>query len=465
MIEIEPNTVNPKSEVPTPAGVRRVYVETYGCQMNVSDSEIVLSVMNRDGFEPTDQIADADVILLNTCSIRDNAEQRIHGRLTNIAYYKKQRPDIVVGILGCMAERLRKDLLGSIVDVVVGPDEYRALPELVHEARYGSKGIAVKLSRVETYDDITPLRTDGISAWISVMRGCDKFCTFCVVPFTRGRERSRSLETVVKEVEGLSAHGFREVTLLGQNVNSYRSDGNDFSDLLAAVADVDPLIRVRYTTSHPQDMSDKLIETMASRRNICNYIHLPVQSGSNRVLVAMNRTYTVEHYLERMERIRELIPGVSMSTDIITGFPTETEEDHERTLELMRRVEYDGAYTFKYSPRENTKAWAMGDSVPDEVKGRRLAEIIALQREISRRNNQRHLGTVEEILVDGPSKRDPHKWKGRTDTNKTVVFQHRDEAIGEYCNLRIFKAGAATLHGSPLDAEGREKYISLETLS
>jgi len=446
------------------AGPRKVYVETYGCQMNEADSEIVLSVMNSTGYEPTGDIAAADVIFLNTCSIRDNAEQRIHGRLTNISYYKKQKPGLVVGLLGCMAERLRKQLLqeGSVVDVVVGPDQYRSLPDLVDEARTGTKGLAVKLSRVETYDDITPLRTEGISAWLSVMRGCDKFCTFCVVPFTRGRERSRALESIVREVEELAGHNFREITLLGQNVNSYRSDGNDFADLLAAVAAVDPAIRIRYTTSHPQDMSDKLIETMAAWKNICNYIHLPVQSGSNRVLKLMNRTYTVEHYLERVGRIQELIPGASLSTDIIAGFPTETEDDHKRTLELIARVAYDGAYMFKYSPRENTKAWAMGDDVPEEVKGRRLAEIIDVQREIANRNNQRHLGTIEEILVDGPSKRDEREWKGRTDTNKVVVFTRSDQQIGDYLPVKIHKATAATLYGTPLDSEGRPLYIPLE---
>jgi len=443
---------------------KKVYVETYGCQMNDADSQIVLSVMNGEGYVPTDDIASADVVFLNTCSIRDNAEQRIHGRLTNIAYYKKRNPKLVVGILGCMAERLRKNLLtdDSIVDVVVGPDEYRALPELVGDALYGSKGIAVKLSRVETYDDITPLRTEGISAWLSVMRGCDKFCTFCVVPFTRGRERSRSLESIVAEVEDLSRHGFREVTLLGQNVNSYRSGGHDFADLLAAAASVDPKIRIRYTTSHPQDMSDKLIETMAAWKNICNYIHLPVQSGSNRVLQLMNRTYTVEHYLERIARIRELIPDVSLSTDIIAGFPTETDEDHRRTLELIDRVGFDGAYTFKYSPRENTKAWAMGDDVPESVKSSRLEEIIELQRAISERNNQRHVGLVEEILVDGPSRKDPTEWRGRTDTNKVVVFPRGDEEIGEYIPVRIQRATAATLFGSTVDSEGRPKVIPLE---
>ncbi len=442
---------------------RKVYVETYGCQMNAADSEIVLSVMRDGGYDPTDDIAAADVVFLNTCSIRDNAEQRIHGRLTDITYYKRRNPELVVGILGCMAERLRKQLVGddSIVDVVVGPDEYRALPELVGEARDGEKGIAVKLSRVETYDDITPVRTDGISAWLSVMRGCDKFCTFCVVPFTRGRERSRSLESIVREIEHLSEHGFREVTLLGQNVNSYRSGDHDFSDLLAAVADVDPLIRVRYTTSHPQDMSDKLIETMAAHANICNYIHLPVQSGSNRVLALMNRTYTLEHYLERIGKIRELIPGVSLSTDIIAGFPTESDDDHRMTLEAMRRVRFDGAYMFKYSPRENTKAWKMGDDVPEEVKTRRLEEIIELQREIGYENNQRHVGTVEEVLIDGPSRRDDSDWKGRTDTNKVVIVPKGDVQMGEYVRVRIDRAGAATLHGTPLDASGNPRYLPL----
>ncbi|MBC8144948.1 MAG: tRNA (N6-isopentenyl adenosine(37)-C2)-methylthiotransferase MiaB, partial [bacterium] len=303
---------------------------------------------------------------------------------------------------------------------------------------------------------------EGISAWISVMRGCDKFCTFCVVPFTRGRERSRSLESIVAEVENLAAHNFREITLLGQNVNSYRSDGHDFAELLAAVADVDDRIRIRYTTSHPQDMSDKLIETMASRANICNYIHLPVQSGSNRVLRLMNRTYTVEHYRERIAKIRELIPDVSLSTDIIAGFPTETEDDHRQTLELIERVAYDGAFTFKYSPRENTKAWAMGDGVSEETKSRRLAEIITVCRRTSESNNQRHVGIVEEVLVDGPSKKDASEWRGRTDTNKTVIFRHADEQIGDFVNVKIQRASAATLYGSTVDAEGIAKFIPLE---
>lgn len=446
---------------------KKVYVETYGCQMNIADTEIVLSVLNKDGFDPTEQIEGADVVLLNTCSIRDNAEQRIHKRLDNIAHFKKQKPELVIGVLGCMAERLRKDLLveESIVDIVVGPDQYRALPELVDEARHGEKGLAVKLSRVETYDDITPMRTEGISAWISVMRGCDKFCTFCVVPFTRGRERSRSLSSIVDEVRYLSDHGFREVTLLGQNVNSYRSDGNDFADLLSACAAVDPKIRIRYTTSHPQDMSDKLIETMAEWDNICNYIHLPVQSGSNQVLERMNRTYTVEHYMERIAKIRELIPDVALSTDIIAGFPTETEEDHQKTMDVMRQVGYDGAYMFKYSPRERTKAWAMGDDVPEDVKTRRLQEIIDQQNQISNEKNQSHIGKVVEVLVEGPSKRDEAEWKGRTCENHVVIFPKGDVDVGEYIQVKINRASSATLFGLQVDAQGRPKQIPLEMMA
>lgn len=461
-------TTEPIRDMPEPqmTSPKKVYVETYGCQMNVADTEIVLSVLNNDGYDPTDRIEQADVILLNTCSIRDNAEQRIHHRLDHISHFKKKNPELVVGILGCMAERLRKDLLTdeSVVDVVVGPDEYRALPELVSEARHGEKGLAVKLSRVETYDDITPMRTEGISAWISVMRGCDKFCTFCVVPFTRGRERSRSLVSIVDEVKYLSDHGFREVTLLGQNVNSYRWEGKDFADLLAAAAAVDPKIRIRYTTSHPQDMSDKLIETMAEWKNICNYIHLPVQSGSNRVLELMNRTYTVEHYMERIAKIRELIPDVALSTDIIAGFPTETEEDHRKTLDVMRRVGYDGAYMFKYSPRERTKAWAMGDDVPEEVKTRRLQEIIEQQSEISADRNRARIGTLAEVLVEGPSKRDETEWKGRTPENHVVIFPKGDNDVGDYIRVKIDRATSATLFGSQVDEQGRPKRIALEIL-
>lgn len=432
---------------------KKVYVETYGCQMNVNDSEIVLGVLNASGFVPTDGPDDADVILLNTCAIRDNAERKIHERLSHLKHTKKSNSDLVVGVLGCMAERLRAKLLDTqLVDIVVGPDEYRRVPELVAEAMGGDRGIAVKLSRVETYDDIVPLRTEGISAWISIMRGCDKFCTFCVVPFTRGRERSRPLASVVDEAKQLWDQGFKEITLLGQNVNSYRDDasGYDFADLLAATARVVPHMRIRYTTSHPQDMSDKLIDTMAEWDNICKYIHLPVQSGSNRILEVMNRTYTVEHYLGRIRRIKQAMPNCAMSTDIIAGFCTETEDDHQRTLDVMREVRYEGAYMFAYSPRENTKAWKMGDDVPDDVKSRRLNEIIALQNSISREINQTEAGIIHPVLVEGPSKRNDAEWKGRTDTNKTVIFTHdgtRGYIVGDSVQVKIDRANSATLFG------------------
>jgi tRNA-2-methylthio-N6-dimethylallyladenosine synthase len=432
---------------------KKVYVETYGCQMNINDSEIVLGVMHAEGYMPADSSDDADVILLNTCAIRDNAERRIHERLFHLKHTKKTNSDLVVGVLGCMAERLRAKLLDTqLVDIVVGPDEYRRMPELVAEAMGGDRGIAVKLSRVETYDDIVPLRTEGISAWISIMRGCDKFCTFCVVPFTRGRERSRPLTSVVDEAKQLWDQGFKEITLLGQNVNSYRDDvgGYDFADLLASTARAVPKMRIRYSTSHPQDMSDKLIDTMAEWDNICKYIHLPVQSGSNRILELMNRTYTVEHYLSRIRRIKHVMPNCAMSTDIIAGFCTETEDDHQRTLDVMREVRYEGAYMFAYSPRENTKAWKMGDDVPDEVKNRRLIEIIELQRIISGELNQTEPGTVHPVLVEGPSKRNAAEWRGRTDTNKTVVFTHdgtRGYIVGDTINVKIDRAGSGTLFG------------------
>ncbi|GIV54947.1 MAG: tRNA-2-methylthio-N(6)-dimethylallyladenosine synthase [Candidatus Kapaibacterium sp.] len=434
---------------------RALYVETYGCQMNLNDTEIVQAIMAGQGYRLTTSIEDADVVLLNTCAIRDNAERKIHERLKHLRYWRKRKPQMVVGVLGCMAERLRSSLLGEqgLVDIVVGPDEYRRLPELVERAFEGELGIAVKLSRVETYDDITPIRTQGISAWISIMRGCDKFCTFCVVPFTRGRERSRPLASIVREAENLWEQGFREVTLLGQNVNSYRDPGGagDFADLLAAVATAVPHMRIRYTTSHPYDMSDRLIETMAAYANICPYIHLPVQSGSNRILQLMNRHYTVEQYLGRIEKIRATIPGCALSTDIIVGFCTETDEDHQQTLELLRTVRYDGAYMFKYSPRENTKAWKMGDDVPDHVKSQRLDEIIQLQNRISWEINQTEIGRTVEVLVEGPSKRDSTQWQGRTDTNKVVVFPHIGATagyiVGDVVKVRIERATSATLLG------------------
>jgi len=430
----------PQPAVHTVNGARLVYVETYGCQMNLNYTEIVLGILSANGYGVASRPEEADVILLNTCAVREHAEQRVLERLNHLKPYKRQKPWLVVGILGCMAERLRS----------------RKLPQLLEHAFAGEQGIAVRLSRVETYDDIEPLRTEGISAWVSIMRGCDKFCTFCIVPFTRGRERSRPLNSIVAELQRLSERGFKEVTLLGQNVNSYRDpvSGADFADLLAACAQAVPHMRIRYLTSHPSDMSDKLIETMAAYPNICKYIHLPVQSGSNRILRLMNRGYTVEQYLERIERIRQVMPDCALSTDIIAGFCTETEEDHQATLELLQTVRYDGAYMFKYSPREGTRAWKWGDDVPEEVKLRRLNEIIALQQQISYEVNQeREIGRIHEVLVEGPSKRNPEEWQGRTDTNKVVIFPRTPEcSVGALVRVRIHRATSATLLGEVLAA-------------
>src|SRR3989339_1313436 len=429
----------------------KVYIETYGCQMNVADTELIMGILKGHGYGLAKELDEADVVLLNTCSIRDNAEQRIYGRLGNLKTLKNSNPNLVVGVLGCMAERLRKDLVEDkkIVDLVVGPDEYRRVPEFIDLAFNGEKGIGVRLSKTETYDDIIPYREDGLSAWISVMRGCDKFCTFCVVPFTRGRERSRSLKSIIDEIKLLSDRGFKEVSLLGQNVNSYLDGESDFSDLLASSAKVDSTMRIRFTTSHPQDLSDKLLHTIAEHANICNSIHLPVQSGSNRILGLMNRTYTIEHYLNLIDKARRIFSEVSLSTDIISGFPTETEADHQMTLDVMKEVKYDGAYMFKYSPREGTKAFKMEDDVPEATKSKRLQEIIDLQQKISFEVNQQLLEKNETVLVEGSSKKSEDFLSGRTDGNKVVVFP-RQQNIGEgdYIEVSINRATSGTLFGT-----------------
>jgi tRNA-2-methylthio-N6-dimethylallyladenosine synthase len=449
MFAVDLYALTTRFSMPFPPNPTRVYIETYGCQMNVADSEVVGGILQKEGYAFTNDPSEADVVLVNTCAVRDNAEQRIYGRLGYLRTFKRRNPEMIVGILGCMAERLRERFVDRerLVDIVVGPDEYRKLPMLVAQASEGTKGIAVRLSRAENYDDITPLRTDGVSAWVSVMRGCDKFCTFCVVPFTRGRERSRVLSGVVTEVAGLVERGFREVTLLGQNVNAYRDGDSDFADLLRSVAAVDPSLRVRFTTSHPYDMSDRLIDAIASTENICNHIHLPVQSGSDRILALMNRTYTVAEYLALVAKIRRAIRSVSLSTDIISGFPTETEEDHQMTMKLMEEVGFDGAFTFKYSPREHTKAWDMTDDVPEDLKGSRVSEVTQLQHEVAHRRNAMMIGTEETILIEGPSKRSTESVMGRTDTNKTVVVPWSDEQPGDYITVRIERASSATLFG------------------
>lgn len=440
--------------VPKNPNAMGVYIETYGCQMNVADSEIVASIMSDAGYFMTEDIEKSNVILLNTCSVRDNAEKKIYNRLSQLRGLKKKKNNkLVVGILGCMAERMKGKLIGErdLVSLVVGPDEYRSIPALVSNAFDGEQGIAVKLSKVETYEDITPLRTQGISAWISIMRGCNNFCAFCVVPYTRGRERSRTLKTVVDEVKKLYDSGIKEVTLLGQNVNSYfdKQANQDFPTLLIECAKAVPNMRIRYTTSHPHDMSDGLIEAHALYKNICNYIHLPVQSGSSAVLKKMRRDYTREEYLKRIEAIRKAVPDIALSTDIISGFCTETEEDHQETLSLMREVRYDGAYMFKYSVRENTLAEKFEDDVPEDVKTRRLQEIIDQQQKISAEINLTEVGRMHEVLVEGESKKNSNEWQGRTDTNKVAIFPYKENMkAGDIIQIKVDRSTSATLFGS-----------------
>jgi len=446
---------------------KKVYIETYGCQMNYSDTEIVLSVLSEFGYNETSDIEESDVLLLNTCSIRENAENKVYKRLDDLKKYKTQNPNLVIGILGCMAERLKNDLLKrrKIVDLIVGPDEYRKVPHLIDNLiETGEKGIAIKLSRVETYDDITPVRKKGVTAWISIMRGCDKFCTFCVVPFTRGRERSRNLKNIIDEAKRLSDEGVKDIWLLGQNVNSYKFGDEDFSDLLDKTANAVPNMRLRYTTSHPYDLSMKLLEVMTKHKNICNYIHLPIQSGSDRILNKMNRLYSVEQYMNVMKKAREMMPGVGLSTDIISCFPSETEDEHKMTLDVIREVRYDGAYTFAYSPRENTKAFDMEDRIDEETKNRRLDEIITMQRKISVEINQRLIGKTMPVLIESLSRKSDDFFMARTDCNKSVIvpkeFSYVSESgelnhkknfhIGDFVNIKINKVNSATLFGDPV---------------
>ncbi len=436
---------------------RKLFIETYGCQMNVGDSEIVVSIMQREGYVYTERLDEADVILINTCSIRDNAEQRIWGRLAEMKRYRRAKPGLVVGIIGCMAERLKERLLDGPtgVDVVAGPDAYRDLPHLVREAEAGGKGVNVLLSTEETYAEIAPVRLDrnGVSAFVAIMRGCNNFCSYCVVPYTRGRERSRDPQTIVDEARTLFGNGYREVTLLGQNVNSYRAGEVDFPELLRRVAAISPLLRVRFATSHPKDMSDRLLEVMAATPNICRAIHLPAQSGATSMLERMNRRYTREWYLGRVAAIRRLMPDCAITTDLIAGFSGETEEEHLQTLSLMREVGYDFAYMFKYSERPGTFAQKhLPDDVPDEVKSRRLQEIIALQNELGHASNLRDVGREFEVLVEGESRRDAKQLSGRTSQNKVVVFDRGTHRVGDYVRVRITGCTPATLFGEEIGA-------------
>ncbi|MBO7169041.1 MAG: tRNA (N6-isopentenyl adenosine(37)-C2)-methylthiotransferase MiaB [Rikenellaceae bacterium] len=433
----------------------KVHIETYGCQMNFADSEVVLSILQKDGYIYTEDIAEAEVILVNTCSIRDNAEQRIWGRLSEFRRYKRARKGLIIGIIGCMAERLKERLLEEpLVNVVAGPDAYRDLPHLIRMAREGQKGINTKLSREETYAEISPVRLDknGVTAFVSIMRGCNNMCAYCVVPYTRGAERSRDWQTIVREVEELFEAGYREVTLLGQNVNSYKCGEVGFPELMAKVAAVSPLLRVRFSTSHPKDMSDELLQVIAANPNICRAIHLPAQSGSSRMLALMNRKYTREWYLGRIEAIRKYIPDCAITTDLIAGFCTETEEDHQMTLSLMREVGYASAFMFHYSERPNTySARHLADDVPAEEKIRRLNEIIALQNELSLESNRRDVGGEFEILLEGTSKRSADKMFGRTSQNKVVFIDKRDHRVGDYVRVRVTECSSATLIGEEIE--------------
>lgn len=435
---------------------KKLFIETYGCQMNVADSEVIASVMQMAGYSVADTLEEADAVFMNTCSIRDNAEQKILNRLEFFHSMKKKKRNLIVGVLGCMAERVKDDLINNHhVDLVVGPDAYLTLPELIAAVEAGEKAMNVELSTTETYRDVIPSRICGnhISGFVSIMRGCNNFCTYCIVPYTRGRERSRDVESILNEVADLAAKGYKEVTLLGQNVNSYRFEKADgevvtFPMLLRIVAEAAPGIRVRFTTSHPKDMSDETLQVIAEVPNVCKHIHLPVQSGSSRILKLMNRKYTREWYLERVAAIRRLIPDCGLSTDIFTGFHSETEEDHQETLSLMEECGYDGAFMFKYSERPGTHASKhLPDDVPEDIKIRRLNEVIAMQNRLSGEANAGCIGKTYEVLVEGVSKRSREQLFGRTEQNRVVVFDRGAHRVGDFVMVKITESSSATLKG------------------
>jgi tRNA-2-methylthio-N6-dimethylallyladenosine synthase len=436
--------------------MKKLYIETYGCQMNVSDSEVVVSILEKEGYTLTENQSEADLIFVNTCSIRDHAEKRVRNRMQEFKHLKTKNANLKIGVLGCMAERLKTTLLEEekFVDMVVGPDAYRDLPNLIKETEDGRQMANVVLSLEETYADISPVRLDknGVSGFISIMRGCDNYCAYCVVPYTRGHERSRDPKSILAEAQDMVNNGYREVTLLGQNVNSFhwKEDGAEvgFADLMRMVAAVSPSLRVRFATSHPKDISDELIETIAEIPNICNSIHLPVQSGSSSCLERMKRVYTREWYMNRIAKIKELIPDCGLSTDIICGFSGETDEEHQDTLSLMKQVSYDYAFMFKYSERPDTfAANKMPDDVPEDIKGKRLQEVIAIQQESSLSNNKRDIGKVFEVLVENVSKRSVEQMSGRTQQNKVMVFNRRETKIGDYIKVKCTDCTAATLLG------------------
>ncbi len=421
--------------------------------MNVSDSELVESLLIKQGFKKVNYPDKADILFVNTCSIREHAEDKVHSLLGRYNLLKRNKPSMIIGVLGCMAQSLKHDILENkpYVDIVLGPDSYRKLPEILGRHQKDEKStVDTKLSRYEVYDDLFPNRKDGVNAWVTIMRGCDKFCTFCIVPFTRGRERSRSVDGIVREVKKAIRNGFSEITLLGQNVNSYNYHGENFPDLLDAVAKVSGVKRIRYTSPHPQDINEGLLEIMAKHDNICNYIHLPLQAGSNRILKRMNRTYTKENFIELTEKIKSALPGVGISTDIIVGFPGETYEDFNETLEVMKEVKFDSAYTFKYSPRKGTKAVEYDDQLTEDEKQKRLIKIIELQKLNTHLRNQSYLNNVVDVLIEKKSKRSEDKWAGRTESNKWVIFDKLNFNINDIVPVLITKSKGITLYGEIL---------------
>ena len=440
--------------------LKRLFIETYGCQMNVADSEVVASIMQMAGYEVCDSLDEADAVFLNTCSIRDNAEQKIFNRLEYFFSLRRKKKGLIVGVLGCMAERVKEDLINNHhVDLVAGPDAYLSLPDLIAQVEAGQKAMNVELSTTEPYRDVIPARIGGnrVSGYVSIMRGCNNFCHYCIVPYTRGRERSRDVKSILGEVADLVNKGYKEITLLGQNVNSYRFEAEDgtiitFPQLLRTVAQAARGVRIRFTTSHPKDMSDETLHVIVEEPNVCRHIHLPVQSGSSRILKLMNRKYTREWYLERVEAIRRIIPDCGLSTDIFSGFHSETEEDHQMSLSLMRECQYDSAFMFKYSERPGTYASKnLPDDISEEIKIRRLNEIIEVQNQLSAEANQRCIGKVYEVLVEGTSKRSREQLVGRTEQNRVVVFNRGSHRIGDFVNVRITEASSATLKGEEVE--------------
>ena len=430
--------------------IKKFALETYGCQMNVADSELVEGILTNLGLEKTADYDEADAIFLNTCAIRENAETKVHSKLGNLHKIKLNKPHLIIGVLGCMAQNLKDDLLKNkpYVDIILGPDSYRKIPDLINRHVKDNKSIVdTKLSKYEVYENLFPNRGDTFNAWVSIMRGCDKFCSFCIVPFTRGRERSRSVESIVEEVKKAVVQGFVEITLLGQNVNSYNFEGKSFSDLLLAVSDINGVKRIRYTSPHPQDINIELLEVMASRKNICNYVHFPMQSGSNEVLKRMNRTYTREHFYDMAMKIREIMPNCGLSTDIIVGFPGETDEQFRETLDLMEAIKFNSAFTFKYSPRPYTKAEQFSDQISEQIKKIRLDEMLILQRKHTLELNQKMIGTFQQVLIEKESKKSNLHWAGRTDSNEWVIIEKNNSNIKDIVPVEISNATGVILHG------------------